>query len=78
MKAIDRVFLGCVVGVFLGRSIYTYYDYTAHSGLYETWSAPWYTGILRDGVIAAVLIAGMLAVRWGIRRRMRKMIDGKE
>ena len=40
--------------------------------LYETWSAPWYTGILRDGVIAAVLIAVTLAVRWVIQRKMRK------
>ena len=52
MKTIHKIsgiFLWCVVGVFLGKSVYTYYDYTAHPGLYETWSAPWYTGILRDG-----------------------------
>ena len=64
MKTIHKIsgiFLWCVVGVFLGKSVYTYYDYTAHPGLYETWSAPWYTGILRDGVIAAVLIAVTLA-----------------
>ena len=51
MKTIHKIsgiFLWCVVGVFLGKSVYTYYDYTAHPGLYETWSAPWYTGILRD------------------------------
>lgn len=50
MKTIHKIsgiFLWCVVGVFLGKSVYTYYDYTAHPGLYETWSAPWYTGILR-------------------------------
>lgn len=74
MKTIHKIsgiFPWCVVGVFLGKNVYTYYDYTVHPGLYETWSAPWYTGILRDGVIAAVLIAGTLAVRWGIRRKMR-------
>lgn len=71
MKTIHKIsgiFLWCVVGVFLGKSVYTYYDYTAHPGLYETW----YTGILRDGVIAAVLIAVTLAVRWVIQRKMRK------
>ena len=75
MKTIHKIsgiFLWCVVGVFLGKSVYTYYDYTAHPGLYETWSAPWYTGILRDGVISAVLIAVTLAVRWVIQRKMRK------
>ena len=64
MKTIHKIsgiFLWCVVGVFLGKSVYTYYDYTA-----------WYTGILRDGVIAAVLIAVTLAVRWVIQRKMRK------
>ena len=81
MKTIYRIsgiFMGCVVGVFLGRSIYTYYDYTAHPGVYETWSAPWYTGILRDGVIAAVLLVGTLAVRWIIRRKMKMLIKYKE
>ena len=42
MKTIHKIsgiFLWCVVGVFLGKSVYTYYDYTAHPGLYETWSA---------------------------------------
>ena len=78
MKTIHKIsgiFLWCVVGVFLGKSVYTYYDYTAHPGLYETWSAPWYTGILRDGVIAAVLIAVTLAVRWVIQRKMRKELS---
>ena len=39
MKTIHKIsgiFLWCVVGVFLGKSVYTYYDYTAHPGLYET------------------------------------------
>ena len=36
MKTIHKIsgiFLWCVVGVFLGKSVYTYYDYTAHPGL---------------------------------------------
>lgn len=39
MKTIHKIsgiFLWCVVGVFLGKSVYTYYDYTVHPGLYET------------------------------------------
>lgn len=33
MKTIHKIsgiFRWCVVGVFLGKSVYTYYDYTAH------------------------------------------------
>ena len=66
MKTIHKIsgiFLWCVVGVFLGKSVYT---------LYETWAAPWFTGILRVGEFAAVLIAVTLAVRWVIQRKMRK------
>ena len=44
-----RDFLWCMLGVFLGSSLYEYYDYVHHKGLYELKSAPWSTGILTSG-----------------------------
>lgn len=32
----------CVIGAFLGSTIYTCWDYHAHPGLYALTSAPWY------------------------------------
>lgn len=81
MKTIHKIsgiFLWCVVGVFLGKSVYTYYDYTAHPGLYETWSAPWYTGILRDGVIAAVSDCGDAGGSVGDSKKNEEGIEGDD
>ena len=35
----------CFIGVFLGVSLYTCWDYRAHPGLYALQSAPWYLSI---------------------------------
>ena len=36
----------CVIGAFLGSTIYTCWDYHARPGLYALTSAPWYTSIV--------------------------------
>ena len=38
-----------LIGVFLGYSIYTCADYRTRPGLYELYSAPWYTQLLVCG-----------------------------
>ncbi len=38
--------IGAFIGVFLARSVYTYWDYKTHPELYAVSSAPWYTTIL--------------------------------
>ena len=43
-----------LIGVYIGYCIYTYADYRARPGLYELYSAPWYTPILLCG--ACVLV----------------------
>ena len=60
----------CIIGLFLGEFIHTYYDYRAHPGLYETYSAPWYTGLLLHGFIYVILIAVMLLLRLIIRKKL--------
>ncbi len=52
----------CLVGVFLGSSVYTVLDYKAHPGLYQTYSAPWYMGILLSAGVTAALVLVLLVI----------------
>lgn len=66
------ILIGVCVGVFLGRVIYTFWEYKTFPGLYAMQSAPWYTSILVYGVFTAVSATVMLLVRWVLRRMMRR------
>ena len=48
----------CVIGAFLGSTIYTCWDYYARPGLYALTSAPWYTSIVMYGILTAIAAAG--------------------
>ena len=71
-----NTFLNCVIGaftgVFLARSVYTYWDYKTHPEIYAVSSAPWYTAILLFGVISGVIILGALIVKALIRWKFLK------
>ena len=58
------------VGVFLGSSIYTFYDYKTHPGLYAMQSAPWYLSIQVRAVFTLALVAAVLLLRWYLRKKM--------
>ncbi len=81
LKKLDRVlniFMASSVGVLLGDGIYTYWDYTAHPGLYAMRSAPWYAGVLVCGVYTVcVLIVGAL-LKLALRRRRGRRPDSAE
>lgn len=67
-------FLGIAVwsfiGVFIGSSIYTFYDYRTHPELYAMRSAPWYLSIRLGAVFTLVFVAVFLLLRWVLRRKM--------
>ena len=61
----------CFIGVFLGVSLYTCWDYRAHPGLYALQSAPWYLSIQIHAVFT-VVVCGMLALGiWILRKKMQ-------
>ena len=64
-----------LIGVFLGYSIYTCADCRARPGLYELYSAPWYTQLLVYGacvlVLLAILLAAKLVIRYLYAKRQR-------
>lgn len=64
------ILMGVCVGVFLGRVIYTFWEYKTFPGLYAMQSAPWYTSILVYGFFTAASVAVMLLARWVLRQRI--------
>ena len=57
-----KLFLGCSIGIFLGRCIYLYFDFKARPDLY----------LEIQGIITAVLAAVLLAVMWLVRKNIDK------
>lgn len=62
----------CLIGVFLGSTIYTVLDYKAHPGLYATYSAPWYTGIVLSAGVTAALVLVLLVILVILRKKSGK------
>ena len=63
-----KILLWCVIGVFLGTSIYRCWDFHARPSLYALTSVPWYTDILLSGACTAVLVVILLILMYCIRR----------
>ena len=64
--------IGAFIGVFLARSVYTYWDYKTHPELYAQMSAPWYTPILLSGIASGAVILAALMVKVMIRKKVKK------
>ena len=62
-----NVFMLVFLGVYLGTCLATYLDYRQRPGLYATWSAPWYTGLLPLGVGFVGVIALCLLCKWALK-----------
>lgn len=65
-----KTILWSFIGVFIGSSIYQYYDYKSHTALYEMQSAPWYLAIEIRGIFNAVIVAIILAAMWIIKKKI--------
>ena len=63
--------LMCVIGAFLGSTIYTCWDYHARPGLYALTSAPWYTSIVMCGILTAIAAAVLLAAMYMVKKKLK-------
>ncbi len=59
-----RTLLGSFIGVFIGTSIYKFWDYTDKPELYAMQSAPWYLSIEVQAVFTLVIAVILLAAMW--------------
>ncbi len=65
-----RSFQWGLIGVFIGKSIYQFFDYKAHPAFYAVQSAPWYLGIEIHAIFTIIVVAAILIIRWFIKRQM--------
>ena len=66
-----KIAFWCVIGVSLGVSLYTCWDYHTHPGLYALQSAPWYLSIQIHAVVTVVICRVLAIVLWGLRKKMK-------
>lgn len=63
--------IGSFIGVFIGHSMYRYFDYKKHPGLYEIQSAPWYTSIQIYGLSTFVVIFIAIILKLLIKKNLK-------
>lgn len=63
-----KIGVWCVISIFVGSSIYKYYDYTKYPDLYAVTSAPWYLSIEIAGLFTAVIVVILLILMWIIKK----------
>lgn len=51
-----KVFIWVQLGACCGRVLQRYLDFVNHTKLYETYSAPWYTGTMLTVILTAVMV----------------------
>lgn len=71
MKHINRILnivAGAAIGVFLGNSIFVFWEYKTHPGLYAMRSAPWYTGILVYGIFTVLTLLIVGIIKWILKK----------
>ncbi len=57
LQQILNIIMGSVVGVFIGLALYRYWHFQKYPELYMIQSAPWYIGIIVQGLSALILLA---------------------
>ncbi|MCO7117118.1 hypothetical protein NIA13_00950 [Oscillibacter valericigenes] len=67
-----KLFLGCSIGIFLGRCIYLYFDFKARPDLYAMQPVPWYQGLKVQGLVTAGIAVIVLAAMWLVRKNIDK------
>ncbi|MCI8638532.1 MAG: hypothetical protein HFG41_05110 [Coprococcus sp.] len=67
-----RILMGSCVGVFLGSSIYRYYDYKTYPELYEMNSAPWYLSIEVNAVYTLISVVLIFIVMQVLKRKRKE------
>lgn len=73
IKRLLHIAMGSTIGVYMGRCLWLWRDYSTHPGLYAMNSAPWHTPLLPGAVITAgiLLVEGLALFLVGRRIKRR-------
>ncbi len=66
-----NIIIGSFIGVFIGHSMYRYFDYKKQPGLYEIQSAPWYSSIQIYGLGACIVIFIAIILKFLIKKKLK-------
>lgn len=58
-----NIIMGSFLGVFIGSGLYRYWHFQKNPDLYAMQSAPWYRGILIQGVFTLILLTVCLIIK---------------
>lgn len=58
-----NIVIGSSIGVFIGFGIYKFWHFKTYPNLYAIQSAPWYTELLLDGALMAVVVVVCIILR---------------
>ena len=63
--------IGSFIGVFIGFGIYKFWHFKTYPNLYAMQSAPWYTELLLDGAMVAVVVVVCIVLKLVIWRKLK-------
>lgn len=63
LNKILNILISVLIGIFIGNCIFTVMDYRMNPALYAAQSAPWYLGILTEGIFVLAALAIFLVVK---------------
>ena len=66
-----NIVIGSFIGVFIGYGIYKFWHFKTYPNLYVMQSAPWYTELLLDGALVAVLVVVCIILKLIIWRKLK-------
>ena len=66
-----NIVIGSIIGVFIGFGIYKFWHFKTYPNLYAMQSAPWYTELLLDGALVAVLVVVCIILKLIIWRKLK-------
>ena len=66
-----NIVIGSFIGVFIGFGIYKFWHFKTYPNLYAMQSAPWYTELLLDGALMAVVVVVCIILKLIIRKNSK-------
>ena len=67
-----KTMVWCLIGVWIGGSIYQCLDYRKRPDFYAMRSAPWYLELIVHGVFTLILIVVLLLILYAMKQKMKK------
>ena len=66
-----NIVIGSFIGVFIGFGIYKSWHFKTYPNLYAMQFAPWYTELLLDGAMVAVVVVVCIVLKLVIWRKLK-------